>query len=716
MGSVLFRYRRGWSTFLGCGMLLAAFLCCETASAEPPLGPVAQAPVAPQLPRPKKTNIPHPFPSRAPAHLLPQFPRDAEWLNTGGPIRLKDLRGKFVVLDFWTYCCINCIHILPELKKLEHKYPDKLVVIGVHSAKFAGEKDIKNISEAILRYEIEHPVVNDADHKIWNSYGIQSWPSIVLIDPEGAFVGRNPGEFKAEMIGGILDKAIPYYKARGTLDTSPVHFERLKHAKETPLRFPGKVLADEAGGRLFITDSNHNRIVISKLDGTLVETIGSGAIGSKDGGYATCEFDHPQGVALNGDTLYVADTENHLLRKVDLATKEVTTIAGIGEQGASPWPGGRFARRFVGPPLKTGINSPWALWVHEKALYIAMAGPHQIWKMPLTEKEIGPFAGNAREDIVDGPLMPREPYALGASSFAQPSGLTSDGDWLYVADSEGSSIRAVPFDPKMRVKTVVGSAHLRQGRLFAFGDVDGHPKKAKLQHALGVAYHDGVIYIADTYNNKIKVVNAKDGTTKTLAGSGKSGLDDKIPTFDEPAGIAYAAGKLYVADTNNHEIRVVDLKNGNAVSTLQISGLKPPVLKTKSPKPDFSSAQQVKIKTQSVKPVGGKVTLNVSLQLPIGFKINTLAPMKYYVSGDGNAIAQDAFDKWTQVEDPKADFTIDLPAASAGTGTVQVGMHYYYCQASGEGICKVGSVHWTVPVTVSATATTSDIKLSLEVN
>ncbi|MCR9115493.1 MAG: thioredoxin-like domain-containing protein, partial [bacterium] len=176
----------------------------------------------PRIIRAKDKN--HPFQVRIGA---PDFPRDAEWLNTGGPIRMKDLKGKFVILDFWTYCCINCIHILPELKKLEHKYPKNLVVIGVHSAKFDTEKGAKNISEAVLRYEIEHPVVNDPEHRIWNSFGVSSWPSIVLIDPEGNFVGRNSGEFKAEDISPLLDRAITYYRKNDLLDESAVHFDQL---------------------------------------------------------------------------------------------------------------------------------------------------------------------------------------------------------------------------------------------------------------------------------------------------------------------------------------------------------------------------------------------------------------------------------------------------------------------------------------------------------
>ncbi|MBC7852099.1 MAG: redoxin domain-containing protein, partial [Pirellulaceae bacterium] len=485
---------------------------------------------------------------------FPDFPKGLDWLNSKKPLTKQDLKGKIVILDFWTYCCINCMHILPELKILEKQYPNELVVIGVHSAKFDTEKDTDNILNAMRRHEIEHLVVNDADHKIWDNLGVSSWPTLMLIDPEGKVLGGHSGEFKAADLVPVLDKAIEYYRGEGLLDEKPFPVDNVYNST-SPLLYPGKILADATSGRLFISDSNHNRIVIAGLDGKLIDVIGSGAIGRDDGSFSKATFDHPQGCVLDKDTLYVADTENHMLRKVDLKAKTVTTIAGVGQQAKHPWPGldeaeagGDLPERFVGKPLQTALNSPWDLWIHDKELYIAMAGSHQIWKMPLDESEIGPYSGNGREDIVDGPLLPTRPFAKGFASFAQPSGLSSDGEWLYVADSEGSSVRAVPFDSTKEVATVVGTAELPYGRLFEFGDVDGVKAKAKLQHCIGVAYANGKIYVADTYNNKIREVDAKSGAVKTLAGKGRKdkGNSDKDGTFDEPAGHSHAKGKLYV--------------------------------------------------------------------------------------------------------------------------------------------------------------------------
>lgn len=521
---------------------------------------------------------------------VPELPEGLTWLNTSKPLKLEDFRGKFVLLDFWTYCCINCMHILPELKELEKAYPNNLVVIGVHSAKFENERDTKNITEAILRHEIEHPVINDWEMKVWRLFGARSWPTVILIDPQGKAIWGRSGEITADQVRRVMAKAVPHYRKLRLLDPKPLEFQlESDKVADTPLRFPGKVLADEAGGRLFIADSNHNRIVVVKLDGKgfegkLIDTIGAGPVGRTDGDFATARFNKPQGMALDGDTLYVADTENHLLRAVDLVKRKVRTIAGTGQQN----------RKAIDPqktlrPRRTAINSPWALYVHDDHLYIAMAGPHQIWRMPLDESGIGPYAGNGREDIVDGRLLPPRLYELGYSSFAQPSGLASDGKWLYVADSEGSSIRAVPFvgsplKSGEKVKTVVGTASLPSARLFTFGDVDGPAKEARLQHPLGIVFHGDSLYVADTYNSKIKRIDPASGNVKSLGKDGKlPTTSDRLIALNEPAGITVADGKLYVADTNNHRIVVIELggegddqRVGRIIaSTLNIPGLDP---------------------------------------------------------------------------------------------------------------------------------------------
>lgn len=485
----------------------------------------------------------------------PEFPSDLTWLNTATPYSIKGLRGKIVLLDFWTYCCINCMHVLPDLHRLEEKHKDELVVLGVHSAKFSSEQASSKIRQAILRYKIHHPVLNDHDSSVWDLYGVQSWPTLVLIAPDGTIVGAVSGEGNYD----TLDKAISGVakKYSSQLKLGPLQ-NRLESSmvQGTDLAFPGKLLADAKGERLFVADSNHNRIVIADLaSGKLIATVGSGKSALVDGSFDDAAFHNPQGLALSedGKTLYVADTDNHALRRVDLQGRTVQSIAGDGIQAGFHGDGG------MGTAAE--LNSPWDLLLHQGDLYVAMAGAHQIWRMDLKTGKILPFIGNGSENLQDGPLS--------QAALAQTSGISTDGKELFFADSESSSIRRASYDSSGSVVTLVGKG------LFDFGDLEGAGASARLQHPLGVHYFDARLYVADTYNNRIKTIDPITGFTKFFVGNGKEGFHDGEGSgamFDEPGGLWVASGKLYVADTNNHSIRVVDLKT-QQVSTFKILGL-----------------------------------------------------------------------------------------------------------------------------------------------
>jgi thiol-disulfide isomerase/thioredoxin len=378
-----------------------------------------------------------------------EFPPNHDWLNTDKPINLADLKGRIVLLDFWTLCCINCIHTLPDLAKLEQRYPGVLVVIGVHSPKFENEKKTASILKSILRYEIKHPVINDIDHKVWKAYGVNSWPTLVLIDPEGNYYGSASGEGNLELVDEHIKKLIKQYK--GKLKEDPIQFKLLKEKDSTPIYFPGKVLADAESKRVFIADSTNHRIVITDLDGKKIAIAGSGKEGLKDGKFAEAQFSDPQGMALDGDTLYVADRKNHSIRALDLKNETVKMAAGTGEQN-------RFGAKtaMAGPALKVGLNSPWDLLIHDRRMYIAMAGFHQVWSYDLAKQHVANYAGSGREEISDGALRPPGFNGM-VSAFAQPSGLATDGKQLFVADSETSSVRALPLIGKPgNVSTIVG--------------------------------------------------------------------------------------------------------------------------------------------------------------------------------------------------------------------------------------------------------------------
>ncbi|MEQ9408070.1 MAG: thioredoxin-like domain-containing protein [Fuerstiella sp.] len=641
---------------------------------------------------------PNPFPE---AVTVPPGILDGgtEWLNTGGPIDLKDLRGKVVLLDFWTYCCINCIHVLPDLKFLEQKYEKELVVIGVHSAKFDNEKLSDNIREAILRYEIRHPVVNDSEMLIWRKFGTRAWPTLALIDPEGKYIGSRGGEGNRELFDLIIGKVVEHHRAKGTLDESPLVFDlEQNRAEPTALRYPGKIVADADGQRLFISDSNHNRIVITDLDGQLRQIIGTGQIGRSDGSFGTAEFDHPQGMVLIDDRLYVADTENHLIRVADLTEKTVTTLAGTGKQGQP------------GQPLKelttTNLNSPWDLCHIDGTLFIAMAGPHQIWAHDLGSNSIRIHAGNAREDVING--RPEE------SSFAQPSGLTANdvGTFFYVADSEGSAVRSVPVAADGLVTTLAGTFELPRGQsLFAFGDVDAAGADARFQHPLGVAWHQGSVYVADSYNHKIRRIDAATGEVTTWLGTGQSGDALSPVQFNEPAGLSVAGGFLYIADTNNHRICRADLQTGE-LTVIDTQSVTPPSPPATRRQPDLKAA--IQLPPQSVSQQD-KCTVRVDLAIPEGYKLNSLAPVTWELFQiEGDMLLEPSVLEGREeatVDGTVASFDVPL-SAMAGRADIVLEMSYGFCDTEKGNVCRLARAVWQLPLVVAEDAESSELQLS----
>ena len=622
-----------------------------------------------------------------------------EWLNTSQPIDMKDLKGKIVILDFWTYCCINCMHVLPDLKFLEEKYPKQIVVIGVHSAKFDNEKDSKNIRDAILRYDIQHPVVNDSEMIIWRKFGTRAWPTLAIVDPEGKFAGSQSGEGQRELFDAIISQLIKYHRWKGTLDETPLVFEsEASKVQPTPLRYPGKVLADDASQRVFITDSNHNRIVVASTTGELLFTIGTGRSGRTDGAFDTAEFNHPQGTVLVGNTLYVADTENHLLRVVDLEAGTVATLAGTGRQGSPGFISGNL--------LESPLNSPWSLAHVEGTLYVAMAGPHQIWSHKLGAETINVYAGSGREDVINGPLT--------TAAFAQPSEIVADADgkFLYVVDSEGSAIRKVPTKDTGRVTTVAGTSELPRGQsLFAFGNVDGVGGRARFQHPLGVAIFDDSLFVADSYNHSLREIELKTEKVSTVAGNGAPGNAIEPLQLSEPGGLSVSGSSLYIADTNNHRIVVMDLKTRQS-RIFEVAGLTPPT----PPKPvsvrDTSDAIDSEAKTFAP---GEKLSVKIALAVPDGYKLNDLSPVTWEIFTDGE---QPIFPAETLgqrdaavVADGNATFDLAM-SGETGAATVFVRVGYGYCGTEENALCRLATATWRVPVTIAADAAVETLNLS----
>jgi thiol-disulfide isomerase/thioredoxin len=483
----------------------------------------------------------------------PEFPSGFTWINSRA-LSLKELRGNVVLLDFWTYCCINCMHVIPDLKYLEEKYKDKpFVVIGIHAAKFDNEESDGNIRNAVMRYGIEHPVLVDQGMRIWDAYTISSWPSFVVIAPDGQLAVKLAGEGQRAALDETIASLLDEYRKRGLLASEAPSFNPEKPESQTGLLYPGKVVADTKNDRVFISDTGHNRVVVTNLHGQVIDIIGSGNAGVADGGFREAEFNNPEGLEFDGEKLYLADTGNNLIRLANLSNKTVTTIAGNAAQM-------NYGNTSGGNARETAISSPWDLKLVDDKLYIAAAGRHMIYELDFVTGKLFRYAGNGYEARQDGSRM--------TASFAQPSGLTFLNESLYVADSEISSIREINLRTQQVITTVGGD-------LFDFGDTDGVGDEARLQHPLGVTAYDNAIFVADSYNHKIKRLDPSVKFIRTFAGDGNVGYRDGSlleAEFNEPGGLYASDGLIYVADTNNHQIRVIDIGN-ETVHTFEIKGL-----------------------------------------------------------------------------------------------------------------------------------------------
>lgn len=624
----------------------------------------------------------------------PPFPADVDWLNVDQPLTIDGLRGKIIILDFWTYGCINCIHMIPVLEQLEEKYADELVVIGVHSAKFENEGQTENVRQIVQRYGLHHPVINDPGFLIWRNYQIRAWPSFVIVSPRGNVVAIQAGEVPFEAFDQYLSGMVEYYDDLGTdeLNREPLELA-LEGAGDpgTPLLFPGKVLVDGEGGRLFIADSSHHRIVIVDLNTyEVLDVVGSGQRGLTNASYENARFSKPQGMELVGETLYIADTENHVIRAVNLQKREVTTVAGNGQMGQGLIPFGMQNTQ----PTEMRLRSPWDVELgDDNELHIAMAGTHQLWALNLETDFIRVTVGNGREANLND-------VSLADAELAQPSGLFYRDGLLYFADSESSTIRVADFNEN-QVRVVAGTI---ANDLFDFGDIDGELGTNRLQHALGVALDDAgeKLYIADTYNSRIKVLDLASGEVSTLTGAGELGgyRDGSLSDagFDEPGGLEYYDGKLYVADTNNHVIRIIDLE-AETVDTITFTNPQLLELDNKDVTVVGGNAAEglvITLDEQTVAEGNGEIVLQ--LILPDGFKINDLIESSAVIttSSEGVDVHPDESRAVVDMVD------VHVPAVfHEGEDLVSLFLTLYYCETEENSLCFIEEVTLDVPVIVN---------------
>jgi sugar lactone lactonase YvrE len=463
----------------------------------------------------------------APLYLT-QLPDDLEWVNTSAPLKLSSLRGRTTLLWFFTGSSVHCQSDLAELKTMESRFPDGLSIIGVHQPRYPVEADAARVLKTLNRWFMRYPVINDREYVLGRLLGINSWPTSVLLDAEGRIAGIYPGRGRrAELearINVLLDDA-----ANRDLRTFEAAPQARKPETRSPVAFPSALAASERF--VYVADTGRNRVLELTHEGRIARVFGSSNAGLIDGRLVEAAFNAPQGVALGKDALYVADTGNHALRRIRLLSGEVETIAGTGKPATGA--------TETGLPRTIALHSPTGLAMLHDRLFIAMSGLHQIWLFDLNTQTLAAWAGNGREDLIDG----HGEFA----SFGQPVGLSLGKDTLYVADAGSNSIRAVRL-----VDAAVSS--VVEGQLFDSGDVDG-AASARLAgpRAICADATRNVLWIADSMNGKLKVHALAKAETKTL--------NLNYP-LNEPAGLSMAPGCLWLSNSNAHELLKLDMKTG----------------------------------------------------------------------------------------------------------------------------------------------------------
>ena len=577
--------------------------------------------------------------TRRPARVrAPELSGAGGWIGATGPLTLRGLRGRFVLLDFWTSCCVNCLHVLDELRPLEQRFADVLVVVGVHSPKFAHEADHAALVDAVERYEVHHPVLDDPGLLTWSQYAVRAWPTLVLVDPEGYIVHTASGEGHGEGLGRLLAELVAEHDARGTLRRGGPAYAPPPVAR-TALRFPGKA-AVLPGGDLLVSDTAHHSLVVLDRDLTTeLARIGSGQRGHQDG--AEPQFAEPQGVCVLDDgTVLVADSANHALRAVDLATGTVTTVAGTGDLWRPGMP-------TAGPATAVALSTPWDVCTYDGRVVVAMAGTHQLWEYEPAAGTVRVLAGTTGEGLRDG--------AAAAVYLAQPSGLAAGTDRLWFVDAETSSLRWYRPTDGGEVGTAVGSG------LFDFGHRDGPAGDALLQHPLGVcALPDGSVAVLDTYNDAVRRYDPGTGEVTTLATG--------IP---EPSGAVVLDGELVVVASAAHRLQRVALGRAGRVSAAPQSTQRP------------------------VAALGpGPVALEVVFSPPPGQRLDerdgpatrlvvTASPAELLVRGAGAG----------------QGLTRDLVLAAAGEGVLHVAATAASCDTGAEHpACRISQQDWGIPI------------------
>ena len=619
--------------------------------------------------------------------VIPEFKPEYSWYNLSSRLTLDSLTGCLTLIDFFTYCCINCLHILPDLARLEQKYKvepggiigrestgcfqGKLTVIGVHSAKFDNEKTGDHVKDAVARYDIRHPVCNDTSGHLWSSLAITCWPTQLLLCPRARPVAVAMGEGHAGLVEELVQAMLEFYGERGSLTGSAVLGETGGEVEGRMLRYPGKLAVSE--DMMVISDTGHHRVLITDRAGAVQEIVGGEEAGDEEGGYLETRLRSPQGLCVAGGRVWVCDTDNNKIKCIDLQTKTVSSVTAAGM--SSPWD-------------CCHLSSP----DRGEAVLVAMAGSHQVWLLALSDltwwKGVKYPAGSLVSVVGSGAEENRNNSYPHKAGLAQPSGICCDQEFIYFADSESSSVRRISI--KDGAVTNVAGGERDPTNLFAYGDVDGAGVGAKLQHPLGVSVDTSnkVLYIADSYNHKIKkaVLEGKLYSVSTIV----SGLA-------EPGGLCFVPdnNSVYISDTNSHSVKVLKLDSGELLSL--------PVTTDVTDSPD-----KVRRSEHQVSCEAGQLRISGELGLQSGLKLNTEAASVWRLSCSQESWQVPARG---EITGDGLNILLSHPALPpASVTTVEISARLYICTQ--DGLCLVQASKHLLSLT-AANNSTKEIDLGI---
>lgn len=576
------------------------------------------------------------------------------WIGTDGvDLTLKDLRGRVVLLDFWTLCCVNCHHVLAELRPIEEKYRDCLTVIGVHSPKFEHEKSLRAVRSATDRHGINHPVLNDPAMSTWATFGIRAWPTLVLIDPLGDVVAEFSGEGHAHALDSIIGELVRHHEGKGSLLRGPGPYVPTA-PPQTPYVQPAKIV-DLGNGSIAISEMGAHRIAIAAIESPNdpLRLIGTGLRGRADGSANTATFNEPAGMARLpeeiaahvGFDLVIADSANHVLRGVDSGSGHVCTIAGTGAQ----WMQGDSTS---GGALATPLSTPWdVVWWHDR-IYVAMAGDHRIWAFDPLRQSVAVVAGTSNEGLVDG--------SVSEAWFAQSSALAIVHDELWVLDAETSAVRRISSD---RVDTLIGRG------LFEFGHIDGLWTDALLQHPLGLAVTpDGRVIIADTYNGALRRIDPEAQRIDTIA----VGLDEPNDV------LVLSEHELLVLEGGSGRVERREMSSAAPVSRAPLTTRRPPLV---------IAPDHVSIEIHFTPPPGEKIDERFG---PATQLVVEASPPELLASGAGRGVD---LVRGVRIEGGIREGVLHVAARGAS------------CESSENAVCHMHQQDWGIPVVVDPEGT-----------